>query len=90
MTGERQWEAELATLFPPAADGDGPYGAVSGCRFRALTARDEEWWSVPIPDGEGRGCSLEHFAVLDDRIVVVDGERVYAVRKRPGERRTLL
>ncbi|WP_135821186.1 outer membrane protein assembly factor BamB family protein [Halostella litorea] len=88
--GERRWRHEMPLLRPPAADGEGVYGAVSGCRFQALTAAGEEWWSVPTPDAEGEGCDMTHFTVLGDRMVVVDGDRLYGVRKRPGDRWTLL
>ncbi|WP_121820625.1 outer membrane protein assembly factor BamB family protein [Halostella salina] len=88
--GERRWQHELPLLNPPVVDDDGVYGAVSGCRFQALTDGGEEWWSVPTPDDEGYGCDLTYVTVLDDRIVAVDGDRLYAVRKRPGDRWTLL
>ncbi len=88
-SGEVLWRRELALPGERVATADGLYGhgslpAADGCGLVAVDADGEKRWSASLPDEPG--CSGELFA-LGDRLVVVDGSRLYGFHAREGRRR---
>ncbi|MCU4974377.1 PQQ-like beta-propeller repeat protein [Halobacteria archaeon AArc-m2/3/4] len=93
--GDRLWERD--SPFDDGAvvaDARGVYGVRtvssgfdSEYRLVAITSEGEDWWDVSTHDGVD---GVDDVFLVGDRLVLSDGDRLYAFRTSEGSRRTIL